>query len=302
MKNNIFSAVTVALLTLVLTGCNNGSSSSGADQSVSAGFDSMLGWAKKLSHIGSAKATVTEPSFALISDALLDPEFLCGRKLDGKNGRVAGAYSGPQQYWAVMQNVEKSLATGDFGLKPCPVVPYMAPISAITAPYYGWEVNPMSGGRGGASVTNYMEFQEAAANYTNAVFAQIASGLKDEVLKDPDAAKETIQKRFLAIPPENLERLWDESVKKAIQPQHRTLDMATGRGVGWTTNGSSFNGDTGGMTWTKSGVVWLGQGKIDGKEYTVGLESVMSASTEKSESGHDSSRGSSGTKASSMSK
>jgi hypothetical protein len=144
----------------------------------------------------------------------------------------------------------------------------------------------------------YLGFQEASAEYTNALFTQIAIQLNDDVgvLEDPETAKQEIQRIYKSIPKATLKKLWSDSVEHAADRGGRVIDLAASKGVDWSADGGSYSGNADGLTWTKSGVVWFGQGALSGKQWAIGLESSISKSTDKSSGGSESVKSGTGEK------
>lgn len=279
-----------------LAGCGNpASNGAGTEQNSMGALDSSISWAKKLAKGNSAKANVTIPAQGAIADALLDPKFL-GDRMDGGRIRQYSPYFAKFGLGSVGPGTTDSRADGN---------QYLVPVAAITSAYRGWQINLMDGfgdkKATDAETKTYLGFQEASVDYTNALFTQIAPQLNNDVggvLEDPQAAKLAIQKIYTAIPRTTLKVMWTNAVKHAAERGGRTLDMSGTQGVDWSADGSSYSGNPDGLTWTKSGVKWFGQGALSGKQWTIGLESSISKSTDQSSSGSENNSGSTGEKSS----
>ena len=268
--------------------------------------------AKKRAHGSSAKASIQMPAQGLIADALLDPQFLGSHDpySSGTAYTIDGAWERRRCQWQGETEVNGNGTLSDFALGNSGSEPegtpkkdaqsYLLPVAIVTSAYAGWQVNVI-GGFGEEKATpdeikNYLVCQEASVEYTNALFTQIAASLNNDVgvLKNPHTAKLAIQKIFLAIPKPTLIELWKDVVRRAQQHSGRTLNLSGTKGVDWMAGGGSYSGNPDGLTWTKSGVKWFGQGALSGKQWTIGLESSINNSTEQGSSGTENNSGSTG--------
>ena len=301
----------IGVLALLLAACSNPvTNSAGSDQSSSSGFESVISWTKKLVRGWSAKTSLQVPAEGIIADALIDPKFA--------GGRIDGA--------EVRELVFKKAKNNDFqkcmkeGVGPGYVATnrkdlkqifepgtYLLPVSAIVSSYRGWPVGMMDmsefGERGATENEKlfYLGFQEAAVEYTNSLFTKIAMELNSDVgvLEDPQSAKQAIQQIYKSIPKTTLDKLWVDAVDHAADRGSRTVDLNGNKGVDWVAgDGSSYSGNADGLTWTKNGVTWFGKGALSGKQWTIGLESSISSSTDKSSSDSESVGGQTGEKSS----
>lgn len=291
MKTKLLFAALAA--TFTLAGCGNpASSNAGTDSSNASTVDSVITWTKKLVRGWTVKASVTEPAQGVIADALLDPAFVGGNfsgHISASNVRGAAPIIGVGGFVHPGEQQAKDRSDNQ---------PYLVPVGAVIGAYRGWEINLMSG-FGGAVATSkeksdYLGFQEAAADYTNTLFTQIASKLNNDIgiLEDPETAKKEIQRIFSAIPRAELRNMWILSAKRAESNGHRTIDMTGTKGVDWSNdNGSSYSGEADGLTWTKSGITWFGKGNLSGKDWKISLESSVSKSADKSSSGSETNSG-----------
>lgn len=289
--------VLVVAIAASLTACGNpASNGAGTEQNSMGALDSSISWAKKLARGFSAKATMQIPAQGAIADALLDPKFL-GDRMDGGRIRAFSPYF--EKNGLTMEKVgpgtDNLKATGN---------QYLVPVAAITSAYRGWQVD-LIGGFGDKKATheeirNYLSFQEASVDYTNTLFTQIAASLNNDVgvLEDPQTAKLAIQRIYKEIPKPTLKAMWADAVKHAAERDGRVTDLSGTQGVDWSADGCSYSGNPDGLTWTKSGVKWFGQGALSGKQWTIGLESSISKSTDQSSAGSENNSGSTGEKTS----
>ena len=292
-------------VTVSLAGCGHGASS-GASESDQSGFGSVLTWAKKIVHGFGITANYQVPMFTLISDSLLT-----GAGADGGNFKGAGVRELIVYEPGGVDKAIKAL-DADFILAMKAAksdsyhiekTPYLISFAAITAPYLGWQVDPMSNLNGG-KVTKYLGYQEVSAELANRVYNKIAHDVSNysDKFSDPDAAKKVIVDSFNSIPNETLESWLTEAIQNAMS-RGRTVDLTGSNSVHWSaTDGGDYNGDRTGLVWSKAGGKWFGDGAINGKSWSVALESKTSTSSEKGSSGEESVRGSSGSSVNSNSR
>lgn len=306
MKQKI---ILIALMAASLTACGNPTSNgAGTEQGSMSSMDTAIQWTKKLVRGWTAKATLQIPASGAIADALFDEKF--GGTPGGvmmrqylpylsKDGFAVGLKAlGPG---ADIEKLKKVLPAGTVINENAR---FLVPVAMVTQAYRGWQIN-LLGGFGDKKATDeeikaYLGGQEAAVEYTNTLFTEIATKLNNDVgvLEDPETAKVEIQKIFLAIPKATLKQMWFDAVDRADKRGNRTTDLSGTQGVDWSADGGSFSGNPDGLTWTKSGVAWFGKGALSGKVWTIGLESSISKSTDKSSGGSESVSGSTGEKSS----
>lgn len=289
MKQKILIAVMAALLSACGNPTSNGA---GTDQSNQSSIDSAISWTKKLVRGWTAKATLTIPAQGAIADALLDPKFLGDRLNGGLMREVAPML--------VKMGDFKTIFIEKFGPTEKAENSWLVPVAAVTHAYRGWQIS-LIGGFGEAEATQkekefYLGYQEAAVEYTNSLFTQIATQLNDDVgvLEDPETAKLEIQRIYKSIPKATLKKLWVDAVEHSAERGGRVVDLAGSNGVDWSADGGSYSGNADGLSWTKSGVAWFGQGALSGKQWSIGLESSISKSSDKSSGGSESVKGSTG--------
>ncbi|BCK87793.1 hypothetical protein MIZ01_1589 [Sideroxyarcus emersonii] len=300
----------VGALAFLLAACSNPvTNSAGSDQSSASGFEYMISWTKKLVRSWSAKASLQVPAEGIIADALIDPKFAGGR-IDGAEVRelvFKKAQNNDFQKYMKEGVGPGYVATNRKDLKQIfEPGTYLLPVSAIVSSYRGWPVGMMDMnefGERGASENEklfYLGFQEAAVEYTNSLFTKIAMELNNDVgvLEDPQSAKQAIQQIYKSIPKTTLDKLWVDAVDHAAGRGSRTVDLNGNKGVDWIAGGSSYSGGPDGLTWAKNGVAWFGKGALSGKQWTIGLESSISKSTDKSSSDSENVGGQTGEKSS----
>lgn len=300
MKQKILIAVMAALLAACGNPTANGA---GTDQSNQSSIDHAFAWTKKLVRGWTAKATLTIPAQGAIADALLDQKFLGGRLDGGLMREIAPMTVKMGDFKTVF--IEKFGPTAKNAAKDAEDT-WLAPVAAVTQSYRGWQISMIDmRAFGNPEATPkekefYLGYQEAAVEYTNALFTQVATQLSDDVgvLEDPETAKLEIQRIYKSIPKSMLKKLWVDAVEHAAERGGRVADLAGSKGVDWSADGGSYSGNADGLTWTKNGVTWFGQGALSGKQWSIGLESSISKSTDKSSGGAESVKSGTGEKSS----
>jgi len=285
-------------LVVLVAACSNPvTNGSGTEQGSMGTIESAISWTKKLVRGWTAKASLQIPAQGVIADALLDPQFVGGR-LEGGMMREASTYLTKMGDFKTV-----------FGEKLGPAAesddkeaPFLVPVAAVTQAYRGWQIN-LLGGFGESIATSkeqqfYLAYQEAAVEYTNGLMTEIATQLNEDVgvLEDPVTAKAEVQRIYKSIPKSTLKKLWTDAVVGAANRGGRIIDLAGSNGVDWSADGGSYSGNADGLTWTKAGVPWFGQGALSGKQWTIGLESSIAKSTDKSSGGSEGLSGGTGQK------
>lgn len=296
----------IGALAFLLAACSNPvTNGSGSDQASASGFESVISWTKKLVRGWTTKANLTVPAQGIIADALIDPKFM-GGTLNGSFWRaaVAGSAGNNDFRTFLKEKAGPGYASKNEGAGESP---YLVPVASVISAYRGWQIQMMDMSEfGEPEATNneklfYLGTQEASVEYVNALFTQIATELNNDVgvLEDPQSAKQAIQRIYKSIPKTSLQKLWNDAVDHAADRSGRTVDLSGSKGVDWSAgDGSSYSGNADGLTWTKNGVTWFGKGALSGKQWTIGLESSISKSTDKSSSDSESVGGQTGEKSS----
>jgi hypothetical protein len=130
----------------------------------------------------------------------------------------------------------------------------------------------------------YMEALAISAIFANEVFAQIASQLDGVRLADPQAARQRVIQLYQEIPGGKLLTRLAE-IRRDIEAGGFTTDLTGSRNIHFTHRLGDFVGDARGMTWTKSGGIWFGDGKIDGQAINFRLASTTSLGQREAQSG-----------------
>jgi hypothetical protein len=130
----------------------------------------------------------------------------------------------------------------------------------------------------------YMEALAISAIFANEVFAQIAAELDGVRLSDPQAARQRVIQLYQEIPGDKLLARLAE-IRRDIEAGGFTTDLTGSRNIHFTHRLGDFVGDARGMTWTKSGGIWFGDGKINGQAVTFRLASTTSLNQREAQSG-----------------
>ena len=131
----------------------------------------------------------------------------------------------------------------------------------------------------------YMEMLAISAIYTNDVFALLDEQLGGAKLADPDDARARVLTTFQAIPFAQLKAMLDGATRKVVGG-HFNTDLTGSGNVHFThAPAGDFVGDARGLTWTKAGGVWFGDGHINGQTVNLRLASTTSLSQRQAQSG-----------------
>lgn len=162
---------------------------------------------------------------------------------------------------------------------PRPAHQAAAQFVAMSAqPLQGWPVGGL-GPKGQAEMAKWARWSAQDVSFSNLILSQIAAApaLRD-ALSDPEAAHKAIISAFLSIPSSQLQAAWQQAGTAANGEV--SLDM-TGSGpapVHFIIGSNDFQGGPSGWKWSQSGVPWFGEGRINGKEVMLGLDSALDKS------------------------
>lgn len=131
----------------------------------------------------------------------------------------------------------------------------------------------------------YMDMLATSAIYTNDVFTLISAELDGVTLNDPDAAKKRVIEIYNKIPAEQLKALLTAANERVQRGKYSTDLTGSGNIHFSHSMGGDFVADARGVTWTKSGGLWFGDGKINGKQVNFKLTSTASLNQKQSETG-----------------
>ena len=180
---------------------------------------------------------------------------------------------------------------------------YAAPIFLALQPRKGWEVQALDDRPTPEFDTpffrkhrppsdydpelhvRYMEMLAISAIYTNDVFALLDERLGGAKLADPDDAQARVLAAFQAIPTAQLKAMLENATRKVVGGRFNT-DLTGSGNVHFThAPAGDFVADARGLTWTKAGGVWFGDGHINGQTVNLRLASTTSLSQRQAQSG-----------------
>lgn len=181
---------------------------------------------------------------------------------------------------------------------------YAGPIVVAMQPRKGWEVDAMKPGPIPAALdtpffrahrqpstydedlhVRYMEMLAISAIYTNTVFGMIDEGMGTARLANPDAARQQVLMAFQAIPAATLKAALADAAKQVIGGNFST-DLTGSGNIHFThTPAGDFVADPRGLTWTKAGGIWFGDGRINGQTINLRLASTSALSQRQAQSG-----------------
>lgn len=257
MRSKLIPLLVVFLSSCSQSGSGAGVSTGGTDRT-EVGVGQQIKKDRTQSTSRSAEASVQFPATGLIVDVLFAPGDLVRQGVEFRINREAHAL----------------FRTGE--PKDAALDQARAPIAAIMAPFRGWEVDPFDdSAQGRRRIVAYLRTLEASAAYTNAILTELAGKLSVSVQRDPDAARAEIRRLWASLDHRVLDGLWKRSLEAS--GGNIVLDLASGQGVGWSSSGGSFLGDTRGIVWERYGQTWLGDGRLSGKQYQIALASAIGA-------------------------
>ncbi len=308
-----------ALLTIVsalaLSACSGGgpSVSGSADEGArsQSGLSSL--WERARSLGVDQSKTTDMPALALIADAFLANAATAELKpaalrlmvvRDGDGGRVSQISDRVAHLREQFETLWPSLTPERQAVIVSPAhVAYAVPILAALAPRTGWEVTPVGDRVDPAFDTPFFRSQRAPSSYdpelhlrymqgiaisavfTNAVFEDIAHQLEGVRLADPDAAHARVLAAFRSIPPEKLKAMLDAASGQVTSGRF-TTDLAGSGNVHFiNSDAGDFVSDRRGVTWTRAGGVWFGDGHINGRSVNFKLASTATLAQRQAQTG-----------------
>lgn len=155
-------------------------------------------------------------------------------------------------------------------------------IAMSAQPLQGWPVGGLSR-KGQEQMSRWARWSAQNVAFSNLIISEIAAtpALRD-ALADPDAARGAIIAAFLSIPSSQLEAAWQQAARSASG--ELSLDM-TGSGpapVHFIISGNDFQDGPAGWKWAQSGTPWFGEGRVNGKQIMLGLDSAIDKTTSQS--------------------
>lgn len=301
---------------LLLPACSSGGGAGvagGADESASSQSTSTSLWERTKSLFTDNSKTVEMSALVLIAESFSNDAQKRGVSISNVNDAFLTKYGGNHETLAtrVERIIREDTTLKDkkylAWLKTVSVldvdhVIYAAAIYPSIIPRKGWEVNPLkpdpafdtpffrkSGRKQDPYdpdlVRAYLTMFATSAIYTNEVFAKISQELDGITLADPDAANERILRVFQSIPIAELKGILQRASAEAERSDFN-IDLAGSHNIHFVASPlGDFVADQKGITWTKSGGIWFGDGKINGQQISFRLASSTSLQQRQSETG-----------------
>lgn len=131
----------------------------------------------------------------------------------------------------------------------------------------------------------YMEMLAISAIYTNTVFGLIDKELGTSRIADPVEAQRRVLAAFQAIPAATLKAALEDASRQVVGGSFST-DLTGSGNIHFTHSpAGDFVADPRGLTWTKAGGVWFGDGRISGQTVNLRLASTASLTQRQAQSG-----------------
>lgn len=309
--------VVAVMLGLMLTACGKGGASIAGSASETAGASSGLSslWEQVKSLGIETGKTYDMPALGIMADAFMSdtnarhvaPDVIPQLVMHRRDG---GIRRFDQAIEALIEPTRKDVATippADLA-KMTPFdaahMVYAGPIIVAMQPRKGWEVDAMKPQPLPAALdtpffrrnrppstydedvhVRYMEMLAISAIYTNTVFGMIDEKMGTARLADPEAARQHILTAFQAIPAPMLKAALADAARQ-VSGGNFSTDLTGSGNIHFThTPAGDFVADPRGVTWTKAGGLWFGDGRINGQTVTMRLASTSSLSQRRAQSG-----------------
>jgi len=309
--------VTPLGLVLMLTACGGGGSSVSGSASETAGSSSGLSslWERVKSLGIETGKTYEMPALGIMADAFMSdtnsrhvapdaiPQLVMQRREGGIlrfDQAIDGLIEPTRKEVAAVLPAELAKVTP---LDAAHMI-YAGPIVVAMQPRKGWEVDAMKPGPIPAALdtpffrahrqsstydedvhVRYMEMLAISAIYTNTVFGMIDEKMGTARLADPDAARQQVLTAFQAIPAPMLKAALADAARQ-VSGGNFSTDLTGSGNIHFThTPAGDFVADPRGLTWTKAGGIWFGDGRINGQTVNLRLASTSSLSQRQSQSG-----------------
>jgi hypothetical protein len=309
--------VTPFVLVLMLTACGGGGSSVSGSASETAGSSSGLSslWERVKSLGIETGKTYEMPALGIMADAFMSdtnsrhvapdaiPQLVMQRREGGIprfDQAIDGLIEPTRKEVAAVPPAELAKVTP---LDAAHMI-YAGPIVVAMQPRKGWEVDAMKPPPIPAALdtpffrahrqpstydedihVRYMEMLAISAIYANTVFGMIDEKMGTARLADPDAARQQVLTAFQAIPAPMLKAALADAARQ-VSGGNFSTDLTGSGNIHFThTPAGDFVADPRGLTWTKAGGVWFGDGRINGQTINLRLASTSSLSQRQAQSG-----------------
>ena len=302
-----------ALSLAACSGSGGPSVSGSADESASTGSGSSSLWERARALVFESGKTVEMSATGIIADAFTEDARNRGVAFDNVSNLCL---DGVDHKWLPLDTklglvlsqlyAEQAALPPDKRTKPVMSWPHIVaalPILVALRPQKGWEVQAIDdrhvdpkfdtpffrANRKASSYDpelhrRYMEMLSISAIFTDEVFGEIASQLDGVRLADPDAAKARAMEIYRAMPADKLlARI--AAITRQVEAGRFNSDLTGSNNIHFTHTLGDFVGDARGMTWTKGGGVWFGDGKLNGQAVSFRLASTSSLNQRQAQSG-----------------
>lgn len=298
-------SILLVAVSLFLASCGKESTGVGSESSSSTGSNSSssISKIKTITADKSKEIAIKMPALALINDAFLskydykmaqaqrtmDNSFgIYGEKAAKNEDMLAkvmvSAYQSDKagmassaKYWN--SDTLKAAESGDVEGFKKHIFRHSSALRllACNQPFSGWEVDA----RNKKELRNYMLAISNECDFTNLIYTELAAKLSNDVLENPQKAKEMILQEWESIPIETLNSVWSDVIKSNENTGFIT-DFSGVKGVQFSSQSGRYENEGGGFIIKKNGMVWFGQGAISGRNIEVSLRSMIGAKMEKS--------------------
>lgn len=298
-------SVLLVAVSLFLASCGKESTGVGSESSSSTGSNSssIISKIKTFTADKSKEITIKMPALALINDAFLSKydykmaqsmrhldrtNTLYGEKPAKYDDFLAkfliNAYKSDAETRSDLVKVwnsdaVKALESGDEEGFKKHIFRHSSALRllACNQPLSGWEVDS----RNNKDLRNYVLAISSECDFTNLIYTELAAKLSNDVLENPQKAKEMILKEWESIPIETLHSVWDDVIK-SNENSSFNADFSGVKGVQFVGQGGRYENEGGGFIIKKNGMIWFGQGAISGRNIEISLRSMIGAKMEKS--------------------
>lgn len=247
----------ISIFIFLLSGCEKlGSFSVSTDKSKTASSDQSksLSSDQSINSSNSSRASVKIPAAALIADSV--SEYLAQEGFK------------PPYRRSFTQSDSLTLSAHSKGPNAVYIGAAMA-MAATFEPSLAWP---------SASDQKFMVVATALSNFTNSVSTQIASNLKDTTLQDPSAAQSEIISQLGAIPSSTLESVWADALQKAKSSKMLQNLSGSSAPIEFKANDQVITAGSQGISISRAGVTWFGNGNLSGRAYDLSMDSSLSTS------------------------
>lgn len=151
-------------------------------------------------------------------------------------------------------------------------------VVAVGLPNAGWPINPLDDT---AQRRLYIRQVQACVEFTDILLTEIAVKIATATWRDPSDARQAVLAAWRDMPVKTI-RAVAAQAKQNASAGGVTVDLASGRGIHWSSPAGDYTGDGSGWVVTKNGAPWYGGGALSGRVVNISLASSINASATKS--------------------